>query len=233
MQTFPLLKEDTLFDGVILANGDYPTHPVPTSILQHARSLVCCDGAAVAALDHGVMPTWVIGDGDSLPAEYRERLAPQLGNHMRFLDDQSINDLTKSTRLLRNHVPTPRPFDGDIRFAYVGATGKREDHTLGNISLMYYYASYFGIEPTLITDHGYFVVAKGCNHFETFAGQQVSVFNINCKELHSQRLRWPIEAFEMAWQGTLNEAQSSLACIDGDGWYMVYRTFEGKKRSIV
>jgi hypothetical protein len=44
MFDFPLITNGTTFDGVILANGDYPTHAIPAGILERAVTLVCCDG---------------------------------------------------------------------------------------------------------------------------------------------------------------------------------------------
>jgi thiamine pyrophosphokinase len=214
MIEYPLITAETPFDGVILANGDYPTHAVPTKILEGAKTLACCDGAAVAALDHGLMPTYVIGDGDSLPTAYRERLADRL----HVIAEQDYNDLTKATRFLQTHQVGPC-------IAYVGATGKREDHTLGNISLMQYYRYKFGVTPTLITDYGYFVVASGTARFQSRPGQQVSLFNINCGSLSSRGLRWEAYPFEMPWQGTLNEAVGDEFEIIADRDYLVYRTF--------
>lgn len=47
MSKFQLINEDCEFDTVILANGDYPQHNVPKSILRNAPRVVCCDGAAL------------------------------------------------------------------------------------------------------------------------------------------------------------------------------------------
>lgn len=33
------------YDAVIIANGTFPTHAVPRSILEHAPLVVACDGA--------------------------------------------------------------------------------------------------------------------------------------------------------------------------------------------
>jgi hypothetical protein len=38
MYDFPLITNGTTFDGVILANGDYPTHIVPKGILERAET---------------------------------------------------------------------------------------------------------------------------------------------------------------------------------------------------
>lgn len=52
-------------EAVILANGDYPTHPIPLQILANAPYIICCDGGADAYIDRGNVPDVIIGDGDS------------------------------------------------------------------------------------------------------------------------------------------------------------------------
>lgn len=56
-------------EAVILANGDYPTHPIPLQILANAPYIICCDGGADAYIDRGNVPDVIIGDGDSLSEE--------------------------------------------------------------------------------------------------------------------------------------------------------------------
>ena len=73
------------FDTVILANGDFPTHSLPLRILHEAPRVVCCDGAINAFPNADI----VIGDGDSVPVEFRDRLIK--------VDEQEDNDLTKKT----------------------------------------------------------------------------------------------------------------------------------------
>lgn len=202
------------FDAVILANGDYPSHEIPLAVLTSAQRLVCCDGAVHALMEKGMSIEAVVGDGDSLSSEDRARL----GSMFHRIEEQAYNDLTKATRYLVKHGCGPR-------IAYLGATGKREDHTLGNISLMSYYAREMGLEPTLITDHGYFVVGHGEEFFATTPGQQVSIFNIDCKRLVGEGMRWDAFPYEMPWQGTLNEALGEQIVLQGDAYYMVFRNF--------
>ena len=114
------------------------------------------------------------------------------------------------------------------RIAYLGATGRREDHTLGNISLMVRYAREMDVEPLMATDEGWFVVSKGEASFESFTGQQVSIFNVDCRQLSSEGLKWASYPYDQLWQGTLNEAQGSTFKLMGDGYYLVYRTYFAK-----
>ena len=197
-------------DVVVLANGDFPVHAVPLSLLENAKHIVACDGAVAHLTAHdGHADIIAIGDGDSVPEDLRDRLIQ--------IDEQEDNDLTKATRYCLKQ--------GWRRIAYLGATGKREDHTLGNISLIARYFLEMGVEPLLVTDYGWFVVAQGDREFESFAGQQVSIFNVNCEHLISEGLKWQSYPYRQLWQGTLNEALNTVFRLHADGCYLVYRTF--------
>ena len=204
------------FDAVVLCNGSFPEHNVALRVLHGARYLCCCDGAAQQCAARGIVPDAVVGDGDSLPPALRQRFAGVL----HIVGEQEYNDMTKATRFCMER--------GARRIAYVGATGLREDHTLGNISLLAYYRREFGIEVAMFTDHGCFVAAGGRTVFGSFEGQQVSIFNMGCSKIESEGLRWPCYAYRELWQGTLNEATGPQFVLDGDGGYIVYQTYEAK-----
>ena len=105
-------------EAVILANGEYPSHPLPLQMLKNAEFVVCCDGAANEYILRGHTPDVIIGDGDSLSPEYKELFSPIVHQ----IADQETNDQTKAVHFLQKK--------GFRRIAIVGATGKREDHTL-------------------------------------------------------------------------------------------------------
>lgn len=219
--TLPLIHIDTLFSHVILANGSFPRHAIPLSILQHAGRLICCDGAYGQLVSHHMATNnnlTVIGDGDSLPDEIKAQI------DFVKVDEQDYNDLTKATRYLVQHSKDNTP----LTVAYIGAAGRREDHELANIALMAFYYRELHINPVLITDYGWFTVASGECELETFPRQQVSIFNFGCSKLQSNGLKWQSYAYRELWQGTLNEATGHKVSLNGDGVYMVYRTYEAK-----
>lgn len=205
-------------DAVILADGDFPSHPAATRVLHTAKKLVCCDAAGERLINqYGIMPTAIVGDCDSMDEAFRLRYADIIHKE----DEQDYNDLTKATRLC---VAL-----GCKRIAYLGCTGKREDHTIGNVFLMSFYRKTFGIDAMMITDYGVFHPAgPGTTHFDTFARQQVSIYNLSCTELNSSHLKWPAYAFKELWQGTLNEATDKQITISANGEYVVYLTHEAK-----
>ena len=201
-----------IYDAVIVANGQYPSHKVPLNILHRAKHLIACDGAIVPVLWEGLREACIIGDGDSIPEEYRDRLIQ--------IEEQDDNDLTKATRYCVEH--------GWKRIAYIGCTGKREDHTLGNISLLMRYYRDMGVDGTMFTDYGFFTPAYGDRSFPSMKGQQVSLFNFGSHQITSEGLRWDAYGFSEWWQGTLNEALSKTFSIQADGYYLVYQTYDAK-----
>ena len=176
-------------DAIILANGDYPSADVPVQLLKEAPYVVCCDGGANEYIEKGYTPDIIIGDGDSLSEENR-RLYADLIHHN---PDQETNDQTKAIQFLLSQ--------GKKRIAIVGATGKREDHTIGNISLLMEYMR-MGVEVCMYTDYGVFVPCKDTCVFECRPGQQVSIFNFTAKGLKSKGLAYPIYDFTSWWQGS-------------------------------
>ena len=201
------MKEE--FDAVIVANGQFPSHAVPLDILKGARHIVCCDGA----IHHVPSAEVIIGDGDSVPDEYRNRLI--------CIEEQDDNDLTKATRYCLSQ--------GWQKIAYLGATGLREDHTLGNISLLMRYYREMNVKGMMFTDYGFFTSAYGDRTFSTMKGQQVSIYNFGCHQLSSEGLRWDCYNFDQWWQGTLNEALTDTFSISADSYYLVYQTYKPKE----
>lgn len=135
--TLPFVPE-----AVIVGNGDFPSHPFPLAVLDQAPCVVCCDGAANALADSGRVPDWIVGDGDSLSEENRIRFQDRIHR----IPDQETNDQTKAVMFLLSQ--------GIKRIVLIGATGKREDHTLGNISLLMEYQQ-MGAEVVMLTDYGF------------------------------------------------------------------------------
>lgn len=204
------------YDAVILAAGDYPSHPIPLRILNSAKFVCCCDSAAVEYIRRGGKPDAIVGDGDSLPQALKERYR----EIWHQVEEQADNDQTKATRFCAGM--------GLRKIAYVGATGRREDHTLGNISLMARYPHDYGVQPTMFTDYGFFKPCLDSITIATSPGLQVSVFNLAATEISAKGLKWPTFAFTEWWQGTLNEATGDTVRIESDGDVVVFVTYDKK-----
>ncbi len=202
------MKNET-FDAVVLANGEYPTAELPLRILAEAPYVACCDGAANSYIARGSVPDIIIGDGDSLSAENRALYSHLLHR----IAEQESNDLTKTVMYLARQ--------GKRRIAIVGATGKREDHTLGNISLLIEYMR-AGLTVRIFTDHGTFIPCNGTVTMACHAGQQLSIFNFGATAFRADGLRYPLHDFTSWWQGTLNECTTDSFTIHTVGEYLLY-----------
>lgn len=198
-------------EAVVLANGEFPTHPLPLQLLADATFVVCCDGAANEYIARGYTPNVIIGDGDSLSLENKVHFA----SIVHQIADQETNDQTKAVHFLQEK--------GFRKIAIIGATGKREDHTLGNISLLIDYLK-MGVEVRMVTDYGMFIPVQDTQTFASYPKQQVSIFNFGAKGLQGEGLVYPLSDFTNWWQGTLNEALTGEFTIHATGYYLVFVT---------
>ncbi len=182
--------------SVILANGRFPTHQVPLSILIGANNIICCDGAVNNLNKYGLEPTAIVGDLDSLSDDLREKYSDRLFHN----SDQQSNDLTKTVNWC---------IDRGIRAINILAgTGLREDHTLGNIGLLPSY-NRMGVEVIMITDYGTLVPLLKGDRLTSYKGQKVSIFSFDSSTIfNSRNLLYPIEnmRFNELWKGTLNQS---------------------------
>lgn len=197
------------FKSVILAAGNYPTHSLPLQILANAETIVCCDSAAEKYISASGIPDAIVGDGDSIPAALKEQYA----DICHFEKEQETNDLSKAVRYLMAQ--------GKRHFAIIGATGKREDHTLGNISLLMEYMRQ-GADACMFTDYGVFIPCHDNCSFCVHIGQQVSIISFGATGFSTQGLKYPLYNFTNWWQGTLNEAVCENVTIEAKGDWLVY-----------
>lgn len=185
---------------VILAAGDFPQSEAPLTALREADLRICCDSAAEALVAHGLEPDRIVGDLDSLSRAFRERFADRITQ----ISEQDDNDLTKAFHLALTLSPS--------RITILGATGKREDHTLGNISLLLDYAREASCPVTMLTDYGRFETIFDTATLPSVPGQQISIFAFdNTLTIKSAGLKYPTDqvCFDTLWKATLNEALSS------------------------
>ena len=228
--------------ALILADGAFPTTKNHQELLRNAQNIVCCDGAVCKLLEFGREPVAIVGDMDSISPELKAQFADRLHQ----VEEQETNDLTKAVNYCVDH--------GFDELAILGATGLREDHTLGNIALLADYATKVK-SVCLLTDYGRIdAIRSGMNvndynepgldamapevcttrngaytvaRFQSFAGQQVSIFALTPdSHISSLGLKYPLESLRLTswWQGTLNESSGEQFSLSIDqGILLVYR----------
>lgn len=195
--------------AAIICNGDFPKKEYPLYLIRSADHIVCCDGAAAAFMRHSRKifgyerrPDAVVGDLDSLPASLRDRLADLTVK----VEEQDFNDLDKAFR----HVVSAYPEACGIHI--LGAGGKREDHTIGNLSyLMEYATRYPDLSVDMVSDWTTaFAISDSCS-FQVGEGRGVSIFTAdNTLRIKSEGLHWKTDdvIFDNWWKASLNRADS-------------------------
>jgi thiamine pyrophosphokinase len=199
---------------IILADGAFPKNDNLLKLLREAEKVICCDGAAQKLLNFGREPDAIVGDLDSLPDDMKNRFKDRC-----FLSsDQETNDLTKTIDfcICQNLQ----------EIAILGSTGLREDHTLGNISLLADYSLRIA-NICLLTDYGRIDAIHKSKNFTCLPGQQVSIFSLTPDtHITVYGLLYPIENRRLTswWQGTLNQTTGDNFRIEiNQGSLLVYR----------
>ena len=145
---------------IVIANGSFPSHPVPIHYMDNRGTIICVDGAADKLINYGENPDVVIGDFDSTEIKNSTKVKKWIE-----APNQNQTDLEKTFEwCVKNNIK-------DI--VLLGAGGKREDHTLGNLFTM---AKYHGkLNCEIITNHSKIICASGKNYISTNINQAVSI----------------------------------------------------------
>jgi thiamine pyrophosphokinase len=197
---------------VIVGDGTFPQHEIPLAYLKNAKRIICCDGSAQNLVLAGMEPDAIVGDMDSLNDELANRFTDRI-----YLDEnQDTNDLTKAVSWCSDM--------GYKDIVIVGATGKREDHTLGNISLLADYIK--SVNVIMVTDTGILRPLLKSSEITSLPGQQISIFSIDPETaVTSNGLRYPLHSTKLSnwWFATLNEALGNSFSLEfNQGRVIVY-----------
>ena len=199
--------------AVIVGNGQFPKKEYPLYLLESADYVVCCDGALDTYLRHFSgrnlrRPDVVVGDMDSLSKKTAERFRDIAVK----IDEQETNDQSKAFHYILEHFP-------DVDTIHIlGATGKREDHTIGNLSLLMEYAREMrrqdcgrAVSVDIVSDWSTaFAITDSCT-LDVGEGRSVSIIcPDNSLNIKSEGLVWPTDnvVFDNLWQATLNRASA-------------------------
>ena len=199
--------------AVIVGNGQFPKKEYPLYLLESADYVICCDGALDTYLRHFSgrnlrRPDVVVGDMDSLSKKTAERFRDIAVKS----DEQETNDQSKAFHYILEHFP-------DVDTIHIlGATGKREDHTIGNLSLLMEYAREMRrqdcgrtVSVDIVSDWSTaFAITDSCT-LDVGEGRSVSIIcPDNSLNIKSEGLVWPTDnvVFDNLWQTTLNRASA-------------------------
>ena len=192
----------------VVDNGKFPKREYPRYLLRSADVIICCDGALMkylrnmeAVFGRERMPDVVIGDMDSVTPAALKRY----GGTFIHETGQEDNDQTKAVRYVMENIS-----DVD-QIRILGGTGEREDHTIGNLSLLMEYARTYGDCPhiEMVSDYSTAFAVTDSIEIQCGEGRRFSLFSPdNSLTIKSRGLQWPTDGviFDNWWKATLNRA---------------------------
>jgi thiamine pyrophosphokinase len=202
--------------AVIIGGGDFPRKAYPRDLIRRADVIVCCDGHALNAFlrnresifgDNSREPDAVVGDMDSMsPA-----LAKKYSKILVKVEEQDDNDQTKAYHFILNNLP-----DVDT-IHFIAATGKREDHTIGNLGLLMEYAKSEGPALDMVSDYSTAFVMTDSGELYLGKGRRLSIFSPdNSLKITSKGLQWQTSGvvFDNWWPATLNKTTEDVVKLD-------------------
>lgn len=194
---------------VIICDGRFPKSEYPRYLIRNADFIICCDGAlrkflrnTEAIFGERRLPDIVVGDMDSLS----DGLQKKYSDIIVRIDEQEHNDQTKAFRWALENIK------GVGQIYILGATGEREDHTIGNVSLLMEYARTYdleGINVEMVSDHATIFAVTDTFEMDCGEGRKISIFSPdNSLKIKSEGLEWPTDGvvFDNWWKATLNKA---------------------------
>ena len=204
---------------VIIGDGRFPKTEYPRYLIRNADFIICCDGALSKFIRNSEsifgerrLPDIVVGDMDSLSPALKKKHSDIIVK----IDEQEHNDQTKAFRWAMENL------QGISQIYILGATGEREDHTIGNMSLLMEYARTYDLEKTginveMISDHATIFAVTATFEMECGEGRRISIFTPdNSLRIRSTGLEWPTDdvVFDNWWKATLNRASQDTVRLE-------------------
>ena len=197
---------------IILANGQYPSHPTALNKLHAAGTIICTDGSANKLLENGLTPNVIIGDMDSITVGQNSFK----GLYVK-ISDQDNTDLDKAFEWCKLNNLSP--------LTVLGTSQLREDHTIGNLILLANYSDELDIN--FVTDYFTITCHHGKRSFTSFKKQLVSIVPVeDMQSITTEGLEFPLidEPFPLSSRGISNRATGHQFIITSSGKIWVFRS---------
>ncbi|MBQ9694206.1 MAG: thiamine diphosphokinase, partial [Kiritimatiellae bacterium] len=174
--------------------------------LLQCDACICCDRLPP---EHAPELLQIVGDMDSVCGSVSAHLVTD------WHEDQETNDLSKALRWMTQHVPS-------ATVDFFAVTGKREDHTLGNLALI----AAFGKHTRVFTEAGYFeLLEPGQSTLFVEIDVPISFLSFIPQRITARGVVWPVENLLLnnLWCATLNRTAGSTVCVSCEKPLFVYR----------
>lgn len=181
--------------AIIIGGGDAPSEELIHRYLDENSIIIAADGGANVLYNYGINPDYLLGDFDSIAPHILEKMKTSCPI-INFPIDKDYTDsdlaLDKAKEL------------GASEVIFLGCTGKRLDHFLGNICVIYR-ALKMGIKAYIIDQCNVIYLSDKSLTLEGIEGDSFSLLSYfeNVKGLTIKGAKYPLENFDLSTSNNL------------------------------
>jgi thiamine pyrophosphokinase len=166
--------------ALLMCNGEPPSRGLARKLASQADLVIAADGGANVARRYHIQPDIIIGDLDSIKPTTKRAFSYSEIIHVSRQDN---TDLEKALDFLKSR--------GIKDVSIVGATGRRIDFTLGNLSVIWNYANIMRL--ALIGNGWKAMPVQSGKRIKAKRGTVVSLIPFGpCRGVTLQGLRYPL-----------------------------------------
>lgn len=201
--------------ALIIANGEIPHKNIVRKLIKEHDLIICADGGANIARKLKIKPNLIIGDFDSVKPESLKYYA----------------EVKKIVKKAQNSTDLEKAIEYCIKkkikkITVIGASGKRTDHTIGNLGCFKKYKKF--IELSMYDANGEIVGFEKTIRLNTQKGEIISLIPLNkCSGITTKNLKYKLnnEVLEIGVrEGTHNIALKDYIEVNvKKGDMLVYR----------
>lgn len=178
---------------ILFLNGEPPIHFPDTRIYE---KIYCTDGSYDYLINHGIQPDVVTGDFDSIQSK-------NFSENVRIIHtpDQYFTDFEKIMRVIVD--------DGYKTVDIYGASGRQQDHYIGNLNAAYKFKEHLNI--TFFDNYSVYYFLDKINKISNVRGKTISLLPFpNANGINTKGLLYPLENGALNLLGTIGTRNKAI-----------------------
>ena len=186
--------------ALLFLNGEVPTTIPDTT---NYKTIFCTDGAFRYLQKLNIQPDIISGDFDSFEIS---QFPPEI--EIISTPDQNDTDFAKALTIIKNK--------GFSHVDVFGASGRQQDHFIGNLNAAYRFKSQLNI--TFYDNYSKYFFAENSTKLEGYFGRTISLIPFpECKNIVTNGLEYPLNNEDLnllSRIGTRNKANQNFVTIE-------------------
>ena len=186
--------------ALLFLNGEVPTTIPDTT---NYKTIFCTDGAFRYLQKLNIQPDIISGDFDSFEIS---QFPPEI--EIISTPDQNDTDFAKALTIIKNK--------GFSHVDVFGASGRQQDHFIGNLNAAYRFKSQLNI--TFYDNYSKYFFAENSTKLEGYFGRTISLIPFpECKNIVTNGLEYPLNNEDLnllSRIGTRNKANQDFVTIE-------------------